>query len=192
VGSSVFGDLEFALPVSKTQKDLGNFKIWFSGHGFQDLGSQHWGLDFHTCGFQDRNLKTFRMWFSGCGISILGPGFHIGGFTWSKTLNFFGTWFSGHGWGTKQLHNVRRSRAPTSYYIKATVVFVCLSVCGDKQGRAGWPGQTPAHCTCWRPATTVWVVFLQCKRFLLALLSRLCLFSLSRSCAFSLSLLPRS
>ncbi len=33
---------------------------WFSGHGFQDLGSQLWGLDFHTRGFQDRNLKTFR------------------------------------------------------------------------------------------------------------------------------------
>jgi hypothetical protein len=25
------------------------------------LGSQLWGLDFHTHGFQDRNLKTFRM-----------------------------------------------------------------------------------------------------------------------------------
>ncbi len=60
---------------------LGNFKIWFSGHGFQDLGSQLWGLDFHTRGFQDWNLKTFRTWFSGCGISILGPGFHTGGFT---------------------------------------------------------------------------------------------------------------
>ncbi len=75
VGSSVFGDLEFALRVSKTQKDLGNFRIWFSGHGFQDLGSQLWGLDFHTRGFQDRNLKTFRMWFSGCGISILAHDF---------------------------------------------------------------------------------------------------------------------
>jgi len=63
------------------QKDLGNFRIWFSGHGFQDLGSQLWGLDFHTRGFQDRNLKTFKTWFSGCGISILGPGFHTGGFT---------------------------------------------------------------------------------------------------------------
>jgi hypothetical protein len=40
--------------------DLGNFGIWFSGHGFQDLGFQLWGLDFHTRGFQDRNLKTFR------------------------------------------------------------------------------------------------------------------------------------
>jgi len=60
---------------------LGNFRIWFAGHGFQDLGSQLWGLDFHTGGFQDRNLKTFRTWFSGCGISILGPGFHTGGFT---------------------------------------------------------------------------------------------------------------
>jgi hypothetical protein len=79
VGSSIFGDLEFALRVSKTQKDLGNFRIWFSGHGFQDLGSQLWGLgnfriwflghgfqdlgsqlwglDFHIRGFQDRNLK---------------------------------------------------------------------------------------------------------------------------------------
>jgi hypothetical protein len=61
VGSSVFGALEFAFWVSKTQKDLGNFRIWFSGHGFQDLGSQLWGLDFHTHGFQDRNLKTFRI-----------------------------------------------------------------------------------------------------------------------------------
>jgi len=43
------------------QKDLGNFRVWFSGHGFQDLGSQLWGLDLHTRGFQDRNLKTFRM-----------------------------------------------------------------------------------------------------------------------------------
>jgi hypothetical protein len=25
------------------------------------LGSQLWGLDFHTRSFQDRNLKTFRM-----------------------------------------------------------------------------------------------------------------------------------
>jgi hypothetical protein len=25
------------------------------------LGSQLWGLDFHTRGFQDQNLKTFRM-----------------------------------------------------------------------------------------------------------------------------------
>jgi len=39
---------------------LGNFRIWFSGHGFQDLGSQLWGLDFQTRGFQDGNLKTFR------------------------------------------------------------------------------------------------------------------------------------
>jgi len=40
VGSSIFGDLEFALQVSKTQKNLGNFRIWFSRHGFQDLRSQ--------------------------------------------------------------------------------------------------------------------------------------------------------
>jgi hypothetical protein len=38
VGSSVFGDLEFALRVSKTQKDLGNFRIWFSGLGISTLG----------------------------------------------------------------------------------------------------------------------------------------------------------
>jgi len=59
-----------------------NFEAWENlGYGFQDLGSQLWGLDFHTRGFQDRNLKTFRTWFSGCGISILRPGFHTGGFT---------------------------------------------------------------------------------------------------------------
>ncbi len=75
VGSSDFGALEFTLWVSKTQKDLGNFRIWFSGHGFQNLGSQLWGLDFHTHGFQDRNLKIFRIWFSGCGISILAHDF---------------------------------------------------------------------------------------------------------------------
>jgi hypothetical protein len=40
---------------------LGNFRIRFSRHGFQDLKSQLWGLDFHIRGFQDRNLKTFRM-----------------------------------------------------------------------------------------------------------------------------------
>ncbi len=51
-GSSVFGNLEFAFRVSKTQKDLGNFWIWFSGHGFQDLGSQLW------------SLGNFRIWFS--------------------------------------------------------------------------------------------------------------------------------
>jgi len=78
VGSSGFGDLEFALRVSKTQKNLRNFRVWFSRHGFQNLGSQLWGLDFHTHGFQDRNLKTFRTWFSRCGISILGPGSHTG------------------------------------------------------------------------------------------------------------------
>jgi hypothetical protein len=49
------------------------------------LGSQLWGLDFHTRGFQDRNLKTFRTWFSRCGISILGPGFHSGASQWPST-----------------------------------------------------------------------------------------------------------
>ncbi len=42
---------------------LGNFRIWFSRHGFRDLGSQLWGLDFHIRGFQDRNLKTFFFFF---------------------------------------------------------------------------------------------------------------------------------
>jgi hypothetical protein len=59
---------------------LGNFRIWFSGYGFQDLRSQLWGLDFHIRSFQDRNLKTFKTWFSGCGISILRPEFH----TWAS------------------------------------------------------------------------------------------------------------
>jgi hypothetical protein len=59
-----------------------NFRIWFSGHGFPDLGSQLWGLIFHTRGFQDRKLKTFRTWFLGCGISILGPGFNTGASQW--------------------------------------------------------------------------------------------------------------
>ncbi len=48
VGSSVFGDLEFALRVSKTQKDLGNFRIWFLGCDFQDVGSQFWHMIFRT------------------------------------------------------------------------------------------------------------------------------------------------
>jgi hypothetical protein len=85
VWSWVFGDLEFALGVSKTQ-DLGNL-----GYGFQDVGSQLWGLDFHTRGFEDRNLKTFRTWFSGRGILIWDLDFTL---TVSKTQ----TWkILGHG-----------------------------------------------------------------------------------------------
>ncbi len=76
MGSSVFGDLEFALRVSKTQKDLGNFRIWFSGHGFQDLGSQLWGLG------------NFKIWFSRLGISTLGLGFSHSRFPRSKPENF--------------------------------------------------------------------------------------------------------
>jgi len=38
MGSSVFGDLEFALQVSKTQKDLRIFGIWFSKLGISTLG----------------------------------------------------------------------------------------------------------------------------------------------------------
>jgi hypothetical protein len=98
VGSSVFGDLEFALWVSKTQKDLGNFRIWFSGHGFHDLGSQLWGLGnfriwFSGHGFQDLGsqlwgLGNFRIWFSGLGISTLGPGFSHSRFPRPKLENF--------------------------------------------------------------------------------------------------------
>jgi hypothetical protein len=64
---------------------LGNFRIWFSGHGFWDLRSQLWGLNFHIRSFQDRNLKTFRTWFSRCGILILGPEFHTGASQWPST-----------------------------------------------------------------------------------------------------------
>jgi hypothetical protein len=32
----------------------------------------------------------------------------------TETWKLLGTWFSGHGWGTRRLHSVRRSRAPTS------------------------------------------------------------------------------
>jgi hypothetical protein len=41
VGSSIFEDLEFALRVSKTQKDLRNFRIWF-----QDMVFKTWDLNF--------------------------------------------------------------------------------------------------------------------------------------------------
>jgi hypothetical protein len=58
VGSSVFGDLEFALWVSKTQKDLGNFRIWFSGHGFQDLRSHFGAWEILGYGFQDMIFRT--------------------------------------------------------------------------------------------------------------------------------------
>jgi hypothetical protein len=71
-----------------------NFRIWFSRHGFQDLGSQLWGLDFHTRDFQDRNLKTFGTWFSGCGISILGPGFNTGASQWPRLTDGQGFFFS--------------------------------------------------------------------------------------------------
>jgi hypothetical protein len=71
VGSLVFGDMEFALWVSKTQKDLGNFRIWFLGHGFQDLG-----------------FRNFRIWFSRLGISTLGPGFSHSRFPRPELENF--------------------------------------------------------------------------------------------------------
>jgi hypothetical protein len=40
---------------------------------------------------------------------------------------------------TVGLHNGQRSRTPTSKALKQT--WWCLSVCGDKQGRAGQGGQ---------------------------------------------------
>jgi len=41
VGSSVFGDLEFALRVSETQKDLEILR-----YGFQDMVFKTWDLNF--------------------------------------------------------------------------------------------------------------------------------------------------
>jgi hypothetical protein len=88
MGSSIFGDLEFALRVSKTQKDLRNFGIWFSKHGFQDLGSQLWGLGNFRIGFQDMVFKTWDLNFGAW--EILGYGFQDMVFkTWD--LNF-GAW----------------------------------------------------------------------------------------------------
>jgi len=65
------------------QKDLRNFRMWFSGHDFQNLGSQLWGLEkfriwFSRHGFQDLGSQLWSLDFH---ISILGPGFHTGGFT---------------------------------------------------------------------------------------------------------------
>jgi hypothetical protein len=79
----------FPLALNYLRCCFENFRIggWeILGYGFQDLGSQLWGLDFHTRGFQDRNLKTFKTWFSGCGISILGPGFHTGASEWPSAM----------------------------------------------------------------------------------------------------------
>jgi hypothetical protein len=66
MGSLVFEDLEFALRVSKTQKDLGNFRIWFSAHGFQDLGSQLWAWEILGYGFQDMVFRTWDLNFKAC------------------------------------------------------------------------------------------------------------------------------
>jgi hypothetical protein len=46
-----------------------------------------------------------------------------------------------HPYGWKEDNNLPKH----IFYIKANMVSVCLSVCGDKQGRAGRLGQTPAH-----------------------------------------------
>ncbi len=81
---------------------FGNFRIWFSGHGFRNLGSQLWGLGnfyfyfiilfyfiffaLNCCRCYSRN---FRIWFSGHGFRDLG--FQLWG------LGNFRIWFSGHG-----------------------------------------------------------------------------------------------
>jgi len=54
-----------------------NFGAWeILGYGFQDLGSQLWGLG------------NFRIWFSGLGISTLGLGFSHSQFPRLKPENF--------------------------------------------------------------------------------------------------------
>ncbi len=65
---------------------LGNFRIWFSGHGFQDLGSQLWGLDFHTHGFQDRNLKTLGRDFQDVGSQFWDLDFTQGASQWPSAM----------------------------------------------------------------------------------------------------------
>jgi hypothetical protein len=60
---------------------LGNFRIWFLGHGFQDLGSQLWGFLFFSrpklprtyYGFQDMVFGTWDLNFGAW--EILGYGF---------------------------------------------------------------------------------------------------------------------
>ncbi len=134
-------------------QDLGS-QLWaweILGYGFQDLGSQLWGLDFHTRGFQDRNLKTFRTWFSGCGISILGPGFHTG----SSRVAL------GHGHPLvlyiKVTMSVCLSRYWNPYPKKNPYLFVsglkkweaCLfRDVGQGQGRAGQGGQGRVRAVC--------------------------------------------
>jgi len=54
-----------------------NFGAWeILGYGFQDMVFRTWDLNFGAWIFTltVSKIKT-------CGISILGPGFHIGGFT---------------------------------------------------------------------------------------------------------------
>jgi len=119
-GSSVFGDLEFALRVSKTQKDLGNFRIWFSGHGFQDLGSQLWGLG------------NFRIWFSGHGFQDVRSQFWDLDFT--QCPKVMGT----HG----GLHSGLRPRAPTSVLRKLQLQryrsgeHTCITICSNSMTRS--------------------------------------------------------
>jgi len=52
--------------------------VWQTGQGGQ---AKRPGIADVKKGVTGRILKTFRTWFSGCEISILGPGFHTGGFT---------------------------------------------------------------------------------------------------------------
>jgi hypothetical protein len=72
----MIGDLEFALQVSKTQKDLENFRIWFSELEISTLGRGK---------FKD---MVFRTWFSRLEISTLRPRFSHSRFPRPKPENF--------------------------------------------------------------------------------------------------------
>jgi len=76
-GRAARGDTRLLFSVTdRAGQGLGNFRIWFSRHDFQDLGSQLWGLG------------NFRIWFSRLGISTLGPGFSHSQFPRPKPENF--------------------------------------------------------------------------------------------------------
>jgi hypothetical protein len=84
----VAGACEYQLRATDrpgTLWSLGNFRIWFSGHGFWDLGSQLWGLG------------NFRIWFSGHGFQdMVFRTWDLNFGTWMWDLNF-GTWISHRG-----------------------------------------------------------------------------------------------
>ncbi len=119
----------------------GNFRIWFSGHGFQDLGSQLWSLGnfriwFSGHGFQDMVFRTwdlnFGAWIFTLAVSkteiwkLLGRDFQdVRSQFWDLDFTqgashdrgpeiFLAHDFQDMDGGTRRLHSVRRSRAPTS------------------------------------------------------------------------------